>query len=134
MLRGIFLCSDEEVSWFLTGIRRFFPEAWREFIGHVPAERRAPTSPRWYLAALHDPDPAVHMPLARAWSRYEASCSALLPNPALIAHLEEDRVALGIARLESHYFVNRIFLPAGELLREVKPVAPSALRHRAGTL
>jgi proline iminopeptidase len=123
VLRGIFLCSDEEVSWFLTGIRRFFPEAWRDFIGHVPPEGRSDIA-SWYLNALHDPDPAVHMPLARAWSRYEASCSALLPNPALIAHLEEDRVALGIARLESHYFVNRIFLPAGDLLREVK-----RLRH-----
>jgi proline iminopeptidase len=123
VLRGIFLCSDDEVEWFLNGIQRFFPEAWREFISHVPAEKRDDIA-GWYLQALHDPDPAVHMPLARAWSRYEASCSALLPNPALIAHLEEDRVALGIARLESHYFVNRIFLPSGELLREV-----SRLRH-----
>jgi proline iminopeptidase len=123
VLRGIFLCSDEEVDWFLNGMQRIFPEAWREFIRHVPKPARDDIA-GWFLNALHDPDPSVHMPLARAWSRYEASCSALLPNPSLISHLEEDRVALGIARLESHYFVNRIFLPPGELLAQV-----GRLRH-----
>jgi proline iminopeptidase len=118
VLRGIFLCSDEEVDWFLKGIGRFFPEAWREFMAHVPKKAQGDVA-RWYSDALNHSDPLVHMPLARAWSRYEASCSSLLPNPSLIAHLEEDRVALGIARLESHYFVNRIFLPRGQLLAEI---------------
>jgi proline iminopeptidase len=118
VLRGIFLCTDEEVEWFLNGIGRFFPEAWREFMAHVPKEARGDIA-RWFSEALNNADPIVHMPLARAWSRYEASCSSLLPNPSLVAHLEEDRVALGIARLESHYFVNRIFLAPGQLLREI---------------
>lgn len=118
VLRGIFLCSDEEVEWFLKGIGRFFPEAWREFMAHVPKDGEDDVA-KWYSDALNHSDPVVHMPLARAWSRYEASCSSLLPNPSLIAHLEEDRVALGIARLESHYFVNRIFLPKGQLLAEI---------------
>jgi proline iminopeptidase len=59
------------------------------------------------------------MPAAHSWSRYEGSCSTLYPDPELVAHFEEDTVALGIARIEAHYFVNDIFLPDNSLLANV---------------
>ena len=128
VLRGIFLGGSSEIDWFITGIRHVFPEAWRELMAHVPATVRVdPVG--WYHARLADPDPAVHLPLARAWSRFEASCSALLPNAALLAHSEEDTVALGIARMETHYFVHRVFLAENALLDGV-----AALRHLPCTI
>jgi len=115
VLRGIFLCRKSEIDWFLYGLRAIFPEAWRAFAGFIPEAERADL-----LAAYHrrlvDPDPAVHMPAARSWSVYEGSCSTLLPNPALVADFASDRVALGLARIEAHYFVNDIFLPENFLL------------------
>src|SRR3546814_7341409 len=39
-LRGIFTCSHEEVEWFLCGMGRFFPEAWRAFAAAIPADER----------------------------------------------------------------------------------------------
>jgi len=115
VLRGIFLCRKSEIDWFLYGLRAIFPEAWRAFAGFIPEAERADL-----LAAYHrrlvDPDPAVHMPAARSWSVYEGSCSTLLPNPALVADFASDRVALGLARIEAHYFVNDIFLPENLLL------------------
>ena len=115
VLRGIFLCRGTEIDWFLYGLRAIFPEAWRTFAGFVPEPERGDL-----LAAYHrrlvDPDPAVHMPAARSWSVYEGSCSTLLPNPALVADFASDRVALGLARIEAHYFVNDIFLPENFLL------------------
>jgi proline iminopeptidase len=56
------------------------------------------------------------MPAARCWSVYEGSCSTLLPNPALVADFASDRVALGLARIEAHYFRHDIFLPENFLL------------------
>jgi proline iminopeptidase len=56
------------------------------------------------------------MPAARSWSVYEGSCSTLLPNPSLVADFAADRVALGLARIEAHYFRHDIFLPPGFLL------------------
>ena len=116
VLRGIFLCRPSEIDWFLYGLRTVFPEAWRAFSGFIPEAERADL-----LAAYHrrlvDPDPAVHMPAARTWSVYEGSCSTLLPNPALVADFAADRVALGLARIEAHYFANDIFLPADFLLK-----------------
>jgi proline iminopeptidase len=64
------------------------------------------------------------MPAARAWSVYEGACSTLLPSPETITAFGEDRMALGLARIEAHYFVNDIFLPANFLLDNAHRLAP----------
>ena len=56
------------------------------------------------------------MPAARKWSVYEGTCCTLLPSPELVASFSGDSMALGIARLENHYFINDIFLPKNALL------------------
>ena len=115
VLRGIFLCRASEIDWFLYGLRTIFPEAWRTFSGYIPEAERGDLLAAYHKRLTH-PDPAVHMPAARCWSVYEGSCSTLLPNPALVADFASDRVALGLARVEAHYFRNDIFLPENFLL------------------
>jgi proline iminopeptidase len=122
VLRGIFLCRPSEIEWFLYGLKAIFPEAWRTFSGFVPEGERGDLLTA-YHQRLTDPDPAVHMPAARSWSVYEGSCSTLLPNPALVADFASDRVALGLARIEAHYFRHDIFLPADFLLRNADRMA-----------
>ena len=128
MLRGIFLGASYEIDWFISGIRHVFPEAWRALLAHVP-EAHHDDVVHWFHQRLADPDPAVHMPLARAWSSFEASCSTLRPDPSLLAHSEEDVVAIGIARMETHYFVHDLFLADGQLLAGVPK-----LRHLPCTI
>ncbi|MEO8739708.1 MAG: prolyl aminopeptidase [Casimicrobiaceae bacterium] len=118
VLRGVFLCRPLEIQWFLYDMRFVFPEAWRAFSGFLPSAERDDLLAS-YHRRLVDPDPAIHLPAARAWSRYEGSCSTLLPDPELVAHFEEDRVALAIARIEAHYFVNNMFLPDNALLADI---------------
>jgi proline iminopeptidase len=118
VLRGIFLCRPQEIDWFLHGIRSVFPEAWRAFAGFLPEAERGDLLTNYYARLTH-PDPAVHLPAARAWSVYEGSCSTLLPSPDTVAAFGEDRMALGLARIEAHYFINEIFLPRGQLLAEI---------------
>ena len=117
-LRGIFLCRRSEIDWFLYGMRTVFPAEWAALAGHLPAEERDDIL-AGYHCRLIDPDPAVHMPAARAWSGYEASCSTLLPNPELVAAFRTDVMALGVARLEAHYFINDIFLAPDSLIAGV---------------
>ena len=117
VLRGIFLCRPSEIDWFLYGVRAIFPEPWRAFSGYIPEKERGDLLGA-YHKRLVDPDPAVHMPAARTWSVYEGSCSTLLPNPALVADFAADRVALGLARIEAHYFRHEIFLPPDSLLKD----------------
>ena len=118
ILRGIFLCSPAEIAWFLTGMRWIHPESWRRFVAPIPEAERGDL-----LAAYHrrltDPDPAVHMPAARAWSTYEGACCTLLPSPDTVAAFARDEMALGLARIEAHYFKNGIFLEEGQLLRDL---------------
>lgn len=121
ILRGIFLCTDPEIAWFLDGMGRFFPEAHRVFLGFLPdAERNDPLNA--YYRRLADPDPAVHGPAARVWSGYEEACSRLIPTRSLTAEAADGggrsrpEPALALARLEAHYMVNRGFLDAGQLM------------------
>lgn len=119
VLRGIFLARAAEIDWFLYGLRQVFPEAWRQFVSVLPEAVRQGPFLTQYHALITDPDPAVHIPAARAWSTYEGSCSSLLPNPGVVANFASDRVSLGLARMEAHYFVNRIFLPDNFLLDNI---------------
>jgi proline iminopeptidase len=115
VLRGIFLCRKSEIDWFLYGLRNIFPEPWERFAGFLPPGERVDLLASYYRR-LADPDRAVHMPAAKAWSIYEGSCSTLLPSQETIDHFAGDVVALGLARMEAHYFVNGIFLPENALL------------------
>ncbi len=121
VLRGVFLATANEIEWFLYGMRYVFPEAWRAFTGYLPQDERDDLLDA-YHRRLVDPDPAVHLPAARAWDRYEAACSTLLPRPELPVRLDDDAAALAIARIEAHYFVNRGFLAEDELLANLHRV------------
>jgi proline iminopeptidase len=118
ILRGIFLGRQSEIHWFLYGMRQFFPEAWREFVRVVPASERADLLGAFHRRLTH-PDPEVHMPAARAWSRYEAACSSLLPGHSVGSLWEPSQSALNLARIEAHYFVNEVFLAPDALLANI---------------
>jgi proline iminopeptidase len=122
VLRGVFLGRREEVDWFLHGLAAVFPDAHAAFAGHLePAERGDILAA--YLRRLTHPDPEVHMAAARAWSVYEGSCSTLLPSPETVANFAQDRTALGLARIEAHYFAHDLFLPPGGLLGGMDRIA-----------
>ncbi len=110
VLRGVFLGRQVEVEWFLNGLGVLFPDAHANFVGFLPENERGDVLGN-YLRRLTDPDPAVHLPAARAWSVYEGSCSTLLPSPDTVTGFAQDRTALGLARIEAHYFANGLFLP-----------------------
>ncbi len=118
VLRGVFLCRPWEIDWFMRGMRQFFPEAWDRFASYLPSDERSDLLGN-YHRRLNDPAHSVHMPAARIWSVYEGECATLFPDPAVQANYGSDTVALGVGRIEAHYFVNRIFLPENDLLAQV---------------
>ncbi len=115
VLRGIFLATPPELDWFMHGMRTIFPEAGRAFADFLPPDERGELLGNYYRR-LTDPDPAVHLPAAHAWDRYEGACSTLLPQPEALATFDSDAAALAIARIEAHYFVHRAFLADNALL------------------
>ena len=122
VLRGVFLGRRIEVDWFLHGVRAIFPDAYANFVGFLPEAERSDILGS-YLRRLTDPDPAVHLPAARTWSIYEGSCSTLLPSPDTATSFAQDRTALGLARIEAHYYVHDLFLPPSGLLGGMGSIA-----------
>ena len=128
VLRGVFLGRPREVDWFLYGMRRVFPDAWAQFAEHLPEEERDNLL-AGYLQRLTHPDPQVHFAAARAWSQYEGLCSTLMPSPETVASFAQDRTALGLARIEAHYFAHNLFLPPEGLLGQMERIAQIGRAH-----
>ncbi len=115
ILRGIFLMRQSEVDWFLYRMRAIFPEAWRDFTADLGPGEDADILEA-YFARLTHADREVRARAARAWSIYEGACSTLLPNPEIISSAAEQAHALGLARIEAHYFRNNRFAPESWIL------------------
>jgi proline iminopeptidase len=128
ILRGIFLCRADEIAWFLYGIRRVFPEAWRSFSEFLPEAERGDILAAYYRRLL-DRDPRIHLPAARAWSTYEGACSTLLPNPENTTAFGDDRLALGLARIEAHFFSRHLYTSENDLIARI-----GAVRHLPATI
>jgi len=121
VLRGIFLATASEIDWFMHGMCTVFPEAWRAFVEALPPAERGDLLSNYYRR-LTDRDPAVHLPAARAWDRYEGACTTLLPVAEPLSRFDGDTAALAIARIEAHYFVNQGFLAPNQLLDGVAKI------------
>ncbi|MDI1244760.1 MAG: prolyl aminopeptidase [Rhodoferax sp.] len=122
ILRGIFLCTPPEYDWFLNGIRWFFPKEHAEFVAPIPLAERGDLL-QAYGRRLFSADPVENLQAARAWSRYEGSCLHLLPHPEVADQFGSDAVALGVGRLEAHYFLHDAFLSQDQLIRNVGRIA-----------
>lgn len=109
-LRGIFLCRKQEIDWFYQeGASRIFPDAWEPYKNHIPANERHDFVTAYYKR-LTSPVDDIRIPAAQAWSRWEMATSRLIPEPAMIEHGEDPAFAVAFARIECHYFINRIWL------------------------
>lgn len=115
-LRSVFLMRQQEIDWFLYGIRTLRPDAWEAFTAHIPPERHNDLL-NAFLEQLMNPSPSVHMEAARRWFRYEVGCSSLQQNPTLQMPLDDDNLALTMARLEAYYFKHHRFSPDDWLLQ-----------------
>ncbi|MBU6448471.1 MAG: prolyl aminopeptidase [Rhodospirillales bacterium] len=115
VLRGIFLGRAHEVEWFLYGLQRVFPDSHAAFASFLPPEERHDLL-EGYFRRLTNPDPIIQAEAARVWSMYEGSCSTLLPSSEAVSAFAQDRAAIGLARIEAHYFRQGLFLPPGGLL------------------
>jgi proline iminopeptidase len=122
ILRGVFLCTQAEIDWFMHGMKHFFPEAYADFVAGIPPQQREQLL-QAYAARLFSEDAAVSLQAARNWSRYEGRCSFLRPQKDQIAEAGDDVVALGIGRLEAHYFLHRGFMEEDQLMRNLERIA-----------
>lgn len=119
ILRGIFLCTKEEVDWFMQGARQFHPEIHDEFAAPIPVEERGNLLQAYARRLLCD-DPEVYLPAARAWTRYEDLRVFMLPQPA---SENDDALCVGVGRLEAHYMLHGGFFSDDQLIQNMGRIA-----------
>ena len=120
VLRGIFLGRRSETSWFYEaghGASAIFPEMWEQYVRIIPESERGDMIAAYYRRLTSD-DAAVRLEAARAWSLWEACALKLIPNQKLIDEFTEPEMALAVARLECHYFINNCFFETDNYLIE----------------
>lgn len=116
VLRGIFLCRPHEIQWFYQqGTSRLFPDYWEDFVAPVPENKRGNLLQAYHELLTGD-DELRRLAAAKAWSGWEGRCATLNANPDVVAHFRNPHVALSMARIECHYFVNDSFLQPNQLL------------------
>ncbi len=120
ILRGIFLCEQSEIDWFLYGMGNIFPEAWEQFSELIPENKRDNLLDAYYKILTNEDDKELQMKAAVRWSLYEGACSSLLPNYETITTDEQKSHALALARIEAHYFKNSVFTKRKSLLNSIE--------------
>jgi proline iminopeptidase len=119
ILRGIFLARDQDVNWFFNGqAARIFPEAWEHFLEPIPQDEHDDIIGAYYKR-LTSNNEIVRMGAAKHWSIWEGSSVTLLPDKNVVDHFSDPHIALSIARIECHYFVNNCFMRANQLIEEM---------------
>lgn len=118
VLRGIFLGREKELSWlYQHGAGMVFPDMWEKYIEPIPVEQR-----KDFISAYHSiltgDDEKLKQQAAVAWSVWEASTSKLFVDKKSIDRYGEDKFSLAFARIECHYFKNKLFIEEAQLLNE----------------
>ncbi|HET7569134.1 MAG TPA: prolyl aminopeptidase [Gammaproteobacteria bacterium] len=122
-LRGIFLCRRSDLEWFYQeGASHIFPDYFEDFLAPVPAAERGDMMQAYYRRLTAE-DPEIRHRAAKAWSLWEGRCSTLLPSDEVVSFFSDPDIALAIARIECHYFVNNIFMRPNQLIEEADRLA-----------
>ncbi len=118
IVRGVYTLTRAELSWYYQhGVSEMFPDKFERFVAPIPEAERGDMMAA-YRKRLVDPDRAVQLAAAKAWSLWEGETITLLPNPAYSDSFAENEFALAFARIENHYFVHDGWLEQGQLLRD----------------
>ena len=122
VLRGIFLCRQCDFDWlYKDGANRIFPDYWEGFIKPIPQSERGDLAQAYNSRLLGD-DELLRMGVAKAWSAWEGNCSKLRPSPTALAKFTKPHNALALARIETHYFVNKGFIDENYILNNMQSI------------
>ncbi len=118
VLRGIFLCRPRDIHWFYQeGASRVFPDYWQDFLAPIPENERDDLVSAYYRR-LTSTNELEQIQAAKAWSIWEGRCATLHPNPRVVEHFGHPHVAIALARIECHYFMNNAFLEDNQIVRD----------------
>jgi len=131
VLRGIFLCRPGDIQWlYQEGASRVFPDYWQDFQRLIPEVERDDMVAAYYRRLISNNE-LEQIQAAKAWSVWEGRCATLQPNPKVVEHFEHPHVAIALARIECHYFMNQGFLQPDQIINNTDRLAdiPGIIVH-----
>ena len=122
ILRGIFLCRTEDISWFYqSGASRLYPDYWQAFLAPIEPKKHDNLIAAYYEALTSD-DEILRMRAAEAWASWEGQTSHLVINQNTVNHFSDPFHALAMARIECHYFYHEAFIEPNQILRNIASI------------
>ena len=129
-LRGIFLNRKADLDYFyqgnaasydanpydttIPGTYMVFPEAWKQFVEVIPAEKRGDMVKAYAEIFAMEPKTKAERDYqdraATAWSVWEGSTSYLAQESVDMSKYADPEFAKAFAKIENHYFMNGGFL------------------------
>ena len=108
VLRGVFACTTAELAWFyVRGANMMFPDAWARLVEPLSATEREDVLRAYHARVMID-NPERRRRDVIAWARWESSLISMSAGGA--AGAPDPRRSDALARIETHYFVNKGFL------------------------
>jgi len=119
-LRGIFLCRDFELLWFYQhGASEIFPDEYEKYISMIPINERDDLIKSFYKY-LTCSNEKLRSEASLAWTNWELSTSHLIKRDIELGKNKKNLFADAFARIECHYFFNKIFLEDNFILNNIK--------------
>ncbi len=132
VLRGIFLCRKEEIEWFYqSGADKIFPDLWQMYLKPIPENERGDLVKAFYKRLTHE-SADVRVEAAKAWSGWEGGTVHLIPDEKTFDKFTGDMMAVALARIECHFFINGCWFEVDDqLLRDVGRIRkiPAVIVH-----
>ncbi len=121
-LRGIFLCRQFELSWFYQhGASEIFPDEYEKYISVIPNSERSDLIKAFYKYLISS-NTQLRNKAALAWTNWELSTSHLIKRELVISNTKRNTFADAFARIECHYFNNKIFLDENFILNNIEKI------------
>lgn len=131
VVRSIFLGRKEDYSHLLYKMGEFFPEAYEEFLRPFSREERLDLISSCYQKII-DPNPEIHLPIAKHYLKWVAHGITPVPNRAIIqSYLENDKLALSMERAFFHFAKHEFFLTENQILSNMDKIShlPAIIIH-----
>lgn len=131
VIRSIVLGREQDYLHTLYGMGESFPEAYAAFLAPFSDEEKRDLVSACYDKII-DPDPHVHMQMAKHFLKWVMHGTTPNPDPAVIqSYLENEPMALSMERAFFHFAKHQFFLKENQLLSNMDKIShlPAFIIH-----
>jgi proline iminopeptidase len=105
-----------DVDWLTVHAGRFFPAEWTEFVNHIPSAMKSLRVVEAYHDLLMDVDPAIRIPAAAAWCKWENAHVATTAISRPTPRFEDPKFQLGFARQVTYCWRHNNWLSENQIV------------------